>query len=88
MSNESHFWVTVTLLSILFMMLLIFLGFHTMNRKLRGYYESGANAVMIHHKYRGTYGSRAYRDAAFEWGDPQDEEDLKKIEAIMKGDCQ
>jgi len=57
-----------------------------LNRQYRCYYESGAHAVVLYHKYRGTYGSRAYRDAAFEWGDPQDEDDLRKIEAIMRGE--
>lgn len=56
-----------------------------LERQYRGYYESGAHAVALYHKYRGTYGSRAYRDAAFKWGDPQDEDDLKKIEEIMSG---
>lgn len=81
-NNNLDFAIVIALLLIL-AGLFLYLGCDAMKRKLRIYYERGAHAVALHRKYRGTYGSRAYRDAAFKWGDPQDEEDLNKIYRYM-----
>ena len=53
--------------------------------KSRMYYERGAHFIALYHSHRGNYGSKALRDAAFTWGDPQDEEDLAEIERIARG---
>lgn len=42
-------------------------------------YEAGAHAVMLHHKYKGDYGSGQYRRRAFAWGSPQNEGDVDTI---------
>ena len=42
-------------------------------------YERGAWAIVMHHKAYGNYGSILYREKAFEWGDPQNKEDIEKI---------
>lgn len=47
-------------------------------------YERGAWAVVLHHKYFGNYGSKAYREVAYKWGDPQAKEDVEEILRIVK----
>ena len=53
-------------------------------KELRDSYERGAWAVMMYHSEFGNYGSMEYRDAAFDWGDPQSLEDLNKILEIAE----
>lgn len=52
--------------------------------KLRSAYERGAWAVVMHHKYFGDYGSFAYREAAYKWGNPQSKENVETIRRIAE----
>ena len=60
-----------------------FLGFQTHkyhhDGELWNNYESGAWAVVMHHRTYGNYGSQEYRRVAYEWGDPQTEEEVKML---------
>jgi hypothetical protein len=76
--NDFMFSFTM-LLFLLLVMIGLMVARDYLKKQYRGYYESGAHAVALHHMYRGNYGSRAFRDAAFEWGDPQDEKDINEI---------
>lgn len=52
--------------------------------ELWGNYERGAWAVMKHHVTYGNYGSQGYRIIAYEWGDPQTEEDVKMLVKMVE----
>lgn len=76
-------YITCVFIAIIIFVIGFFAGKYHSRGKDWISYERGAHVIALYHKNRGNYGSKAFRDAAFKWGDPQDEEDLKEIEAIQ-----
>ena len=74
------------ILDILLVVVSFFIGFvvGVESRKENDFasYERGAWAVVQYHKYNGNYGSQAYREIAFKWGDPQDQKDVEEIDSL------